>query len=98
MYKDVESQTNYYRISCSDWEFMLLSSSPEQACASALQEMISLKGGSLNLSFTMKCDCLLENEFETAFFYVPRVLSDIGFHELAKNFSSINDFFLDKGK
>lgn len=98
MFKSSENQQNYYRISSADWEYIVISSSFEEACSQAVKEMIKLKGGDLNLSFTLEASKLSGFDVETNFFYTPSILSDLGLHDLAKSFSEVHDFFLDKGK
>ena len=97
MFRSTENQDSFYRISCSDWEYICLAESHYEASVKAIKEMVKAKGNKLNLSFTLISDRLLDLEFEREFFYCPAVLSDAGFKDLAKDFSDLCDFLLDTG-
>ncbi len=95
MFRSTENQDSFYRISCADWEYICLAESHYEASVKAIKEMISMKGKNLNLSFTLISDKILDLDLEREFFYLPVVLSDAGFKDLAKDFSDLCDFFLD---
>jgi len=98
MFKRLENQENYYRISSADWEYMVVSSSFDEACSEAVKKMMKLHGENLKLSLTIKASKITESKIKTDFFYTPTILSNLGFHRLAESFSTYHDFFLDKGK
>ena len=60
MFRSTENQDCFYRISCSDWEYICLAESHYEASVKALKEMVKLKGGKLNLSFTLISDRILD--------------------------------------
>lgn len=98
MFRDIESQDNYYLISCADNEFMVLSDSFNEAANNGLKNILSNKGIKTNLSFLMSVDLIKNSEIETKIFYTPNILHDLGYFKLAKDLSELSDFFLDKGK
>ena len=44
MFRSSENQDSFYRISCSDWEYICLAESHYEASVKALKEMVKLKG------------------------------------------------------
>lgn len=95
MFRSTENQDCFYRISCADWEYICLAESHYEASVKGIKEMIKIKGKNLNLSFTLISDKILDLNLEREFFYLPVVLSDAGFKDLAKDFSDLCDFLLD---
>ena len=95
MFRSLESQKSFFRISCADWEYMCLSESSDEACVLAIKKMIENYGSKLNVSFTLICDKILDSKIEREFFYCPVVLADAGFKDLAKKLDSCHDFLLD---
>ena len=95
MFRSTENQDSFYRISCADWEYVCLAESHYEASVKAIKEMVKMKGKNLNLSFTLISDKILDLDLEREFFYLPVVLSDAGFKDLAKDFSDLCDFLLD---
>ena len=95
MFRSTENQDSFYRISCADWEYICLAESHYEASVKAIKEMVKMKGKNLNLSFTLISDKILDLKMDREFFYLPVVMSDAGFKDLAKDFSDICDFLLD---
>lgn len=98
MIRRLESQDNFYLVKCSDLECMVLSNSFEEAACQGLKNIIKINGTSTNMSFWLSVDQIKEYEIETNVFYTPKVLNDLGYFKLAKDLSSLSDFFLDKGE
>ena len=69
-----------------------------EAAAAGLTNIIKMFGGDTNLSPSLIVDRLNASEYETEVFLTSKVLQDIGYFKLAKNFDELSDFFLDKGK
>lgn len=91
-----KSQDYFYRVSSSNWEYMVLAKNDIEACEKALLEI--LKDDQSNISFIAKIDKIMETKIKVSFVYIPEILHDLGYFELSKNLSHLSDFFLDKGK
>lgn len=96
MIRKEKSQEVFYRITCSDWQFMTLAESYIDACAAAFKEI--LKDKNSNVSFVAYVDEIKNNSIKRNFIYVPEILQDLGYYKLSKELSMLSDFFLDKRK
>lgn len=97
MYKSADRQdVFYFRVSCSDWENIVVAKDFSDAANLGLKEMLEKFKKNLNLSFTIVVAKILENEILTEFFYTPKVLSDIGLHKLSKEYDEFYKNLLDK--
>lgn len=96
MFRESKSQDKYFRIKCSDWEYMVLAENIDEAASKALKEVLELKGKNTSLSFTMCVEEIADEKINLDFVYVPKILEDIGLFNLSNELSSLSDFFLDK--
>lgn len=96
MIRESKNQDRFFRVSCSDWEYMCLSKNNLDAAIYAIKQMFLLKGDQLNLSLVLVVDEILDEEIDREVFYLPPVLADAGFSSTAKNLDALYDFFLDK--
>ncbi len=96
MIRKEKSQDLFYRISCSDWQYMTLAESYTDACTIAFKEILKDKNN--NISFIACVDELKDESIERYFIYVPEILQDLGYYKLSKELSNLSDFFLDKRK
>ena len=96
MIRSEKSQELFYRISCSDWQYMALAESSIDACTIAFKEILKDKNN--NISFVACVDEIKNESIDRQFIYVPEILQDLGYYKLAKELSNLSDFFLDKRK
>lgn len=94
MIRREKSQEVFYRISCSDWEYVALAETVVDACTKAFKEI--LKDTNNNISFIACVDKIKKDTIEKEFIYVPEILQDLGYFKLSKELSNLSDFFLDK--
>jgi len=98
MFRTLESQDNFFRVTLSNQETIVLSPTFSDAASAGLAAIIKKFGGNTNLSTSLIVDRIKDLEFETEVFLTSRILEDIGYFKLAKDFDELSDFFLDKGK
>lgn len=98
MIRTSKSQESFFRVTLSNQENIVLCASFSEAAAAGLTNIIKMFGGDTNLSPSLIVDRLNASEYETEVFLTSKVLQDIGYFKLAKNFDELSDFFLDKGK
>lgn len=96
MVRREKSQDLFYRISCSDWQYMTLAESYVDACTIAFKEILKDKNN--NISFIACVDEINNESIKRNFIYVPEILQDLGYYKLSKELSNLSDFFLDKRK
>ena len=86
-----------YIVSSANWSVAQMANSADEAATKAFERMISLKGGSLQVSpivevtnFSQIKQQTLVDDFVTLM-YSPKVMADAGYHSTAKEFTKLID-------
>jgi len=93
----MENKYKYYIISCGGWTTMAKGKNAEDAATLALEKMVKAKGDKLPISPVIDSICFsdlnedIELEQYRELIYCPKILSNAGFHETAKNFTKFID-------
>jgi hypothetical protein len=93
-----KSQEYFYRVILSNQETIVLSNSQQEAASKGLSQIMAKFGNQTNLSPMLIVERINDYRIETEIFLTTMILEDLGDFKLAKDFSAISDFFLDKGK
>lgn len=93
----MENKHKNYIISCGGWTTMAQGKNAEDAATVAIEQMVKAKGDKLAISPVIDSICFsdlnedLELEQYRELIYCPKILSNAGFHETAKNFTKLID-------